>query len=105
MVRRPPRPTLTDTLFPYTTLFRSLEQSSTVFGSNDEQLTDLPGGPHRLLVELEEIPDHLQELVVAFEDDRFWEHSGWDGEGIARAAFANFAARGVEEGEIGRAHV
>src|SRR3546814_20769407 len=24
MVRRPPRPTLTDTLFPYTTLFRSI---------------------------------------------------------------------------------
>jgi penicillin-binding protein 1A len=76
----------------------ALEQSSTVFGSNDEPLTDLPGGPHRLLVDLEEIPDHLQELVVAVEDDRFWEHSGWDGEGIARAAFANFAARGVEEG-------
>ena len=29
---------------------------------------------------------------------RFWEHSGWDGTGIARAVFANVAARGVEEG-------
>src|SRR3546814_1598836 len=27
MIRRPPRSTRTDTLFPYTTLFRSLEQS------------------------------------------------------------------------------
>src|SRR3546814_9262835 len=26
MIRRPPRSTLTDTLFPYTTLFRSLER-------------------------------------------------------------------------------
>src|SRR3546814_1371855 len=26
MLRRPPRPTRTDTLFPYTTLFRSLEE-------------------------------------------------------------------------------
>src|SRR3546814_14387042 len=26
MIRRPPRSTLTDTLFPYTTLFRSLEK-------------------------------------------------------------------------------
>src|SRR3546814_5640115 len=26
MIRRPPRPTRTDTLFPYTTLFRSVEQ-------------------------------------------------------------------------------
>src|SRR3546814_3427705 len=28
MIRRPPRPTLTDTLFPYTTLFRSPTASS-----------------------------------------------------------------------------
>src|SRR3546814_9691562 len=27
MIRRPPRSTLTDTLFPYTTLFRSLERA------------------------------------------------------------------------------
>src|SRR3546814_14703091 len=30
MIRRPPRSTRTDTLFPYTTLFRSLGQISTV---------------------------------------------------------------------------
>src|SRR3546814_8077848 len=29
MIRRPPRSTRTDTLFPYTTLFRSLEQEGT----------------------------------------------------------------------------
>src|SRR3546814_12591858 len=29
MIRRPPRSTRTDTLFPYTTLFRSIENSST----------------------------------------------------------------------------
>src|SRR3546814_11559530 len=28
MIRRPPRSTRTDTLFPYTTLFRSLDQNS-----------------------------------------------------------------------------
>src|SRR3546814_3273886 len=32
MIRRPPRPTLTDTLFPYTTLFRSPRYR----GSDDE---------------------------------------------------------------------
>src|SRR3546814_16717804 len=30
MIRRPPRSTRTDTLFPYTTLFRSLEQQQAV---------------------------------------------------------------------------
>src|SRR3546814_9420424 len=39
MIRRPPRSTLTDTLFPYTTLFRSvvLEQRAfTVLSADDE---------------------------------------------------------------------
>src|SRR3546814_10746087 len=30
MIRRPPRSTRTDTLFPYTTLFRSVEESSDI---------------------------------------------------------------------------
>src|SRR3546814_8472227 len=39
MIRRPPRSTRTDTLFPYTTLFRSAQ-----FGAADGQAPD----PHRL---------------------------------------------------------
>src|SRR3546814_20230711 len=31
MIRRPPRSTRTDTLFPYTTLFRSLPEPGTIF--------------------------------------------------------------------------
>src|SRR3546814_1623603 len=44
MIRRPPRSTLTDTLFPYTTLFRSLagRASSTSGGG-----CPAPGGPAR----------------------------------------------------------
>src|SRR3546814_790565 len=34
MIRRPPRSTRTDTLFPYTTLFRSDERLIAVFGSS-----------------------------------------------------------------------
>src|SRR3546814_6442427 len=32
MIRRPPRSTRTDTLFPYTTLFRSLTRAVGIFG-------------------------------------------------------------------------
>src|SRR3546814_17986743 len=35
MIRRPPRSTLTDTLFPYTTLFRSLAHREAAFGDAD----------------------------------------------------------------------
>src|SRR3546814_4719528 len=34
MIRRPPRSTRTDTLFPYTTLFRSLEKANLAVGAN-----------------------------------------------------------------------
>src|SRR3546814_1626053 len=38
MIRRPPRSTRTDTLFPYTTLFRSIEGSSAQRGHHRLQL-------------------------------------------------------------------
>src|SRR3546814_14353073 len=36
MILRPPRSTLTDTLFPYTTLFRSLESSGSKIGNRED---------------------------------------------------------------------
>src|SRR3546814_7334443 len=36
MIRRPPRSTRTDTLFPYTTLFRALELDAVVDGEGEE---------------------------------------------------------------------
>src|SRR3546814_15371913 len=38
MIRRPPRSTRTDTLFPYTTLFRSLDQSIIVQRGDDMEV-------------------------------------------------------------------
>src|SRR3546814_19718653 len=45
MIRRPPRSTLTDTLFPYTTLFRSISHGGADFGAFVEtETTDDPVG-------------------------------------------------------------
>src|SRR3546814_6738746 len=55
MIRRPPRSTRTDTLFPYTTLFRSLGR---------KQLTLALQAP------LERIPDELSALPHELSDDR-----------------------------------
>src|SRR3546814_5673066 len=45
MIRRPPRSTLTDTLFPYTTLFRSISHGVAAFGAFVEtETTDDPVG-------------------------------------------------------------
>src|SRR3546814_3588378 len=42
MIRRPPRSTRTDTLFPYTTLFRS-DCAQRQFGERHPRAADLPG--------------------------------------------------------------
>src|SRR3546814_19168401 len=47
MIRRPPRSTLTDTLFPYTTLFRSHVIGMLVFGGRGHQ----PGDGRQAIVE------------------------------------------------------
>src|SRR3546814_6199466 len=44
MIRRPPRSTRTDTLFPYTTLFRSMEQLDAELGAVGDQRVDLELG-------------------------------------------------------------
>src|SRR3546814_19568509 len=47
MIRRPPRSTRTDTLFPYTTLFRSLFLERQI----DRRAGDLAETPHRVIRE------------------------------------------------------
>src|SRR3546814_16675417 len=45
MIRRPPRSTRTDTLFPYTTLFRSQRQGAAHDGAEVPQLAELVAQP------------------------------------------------------------
>ncbi|ADM09665.1 hypothetical protein PB2503_08049 [Parvularcula bermudensis HTCC2503] len=49
-------------------------------------------------VPIEELPPYLVEAFLATEDRRFFDHSGFDLRGLARAAVANFRARSVVEG-------
>jgi penicillin-binding protein 2A len=45
-------------------------------------------------VNMEELPEYVPHAVVAIEDERFYEHNGFDIKGIARAFFRNlFAGR------------
>src|SRR3546814_12028567 len=70
MIRRPPRSTRTDTLFPYTTLFRSCDMA------NDGNISDV------LLVrcdrdELGEWNDRIAKLKGAANPDQIKKHSEW----------------------------
>lgn len=53
---------------------------------------------NRSPVTLQQIPQHLQDAVVAAEDSRFWHHPGVDPLGVARAIFRNVKSKGVSEG-------
>src|SRR3546814_13820453 len=77
MIRRPPRSTRTDTLFPYTTLFRSHER--------------VPGGAHRFQ------PQGLAAWLRRFRRGRRADRGG------AAAAVLGGAARRDREGAPGRA--
>src|SRR3546814_9061130 len=65
MIRRPPRSTRTDTLFPYTTLFRSIQEETTYLNipcltlrENTERPITVTQGTNRLVR-----PDTLADMV------------------------------------------
>src|SRR3546814_9456460 len=60
MIRRPPRSTRTDTLFPYTTLFRSIEVLPDSFGFLRSSEANYLAGPDR---RSEEHTSELQSLM------------------------------------------
>ena len=53
---------------------------------------------NRIHTSLDEMPDVLIDAVLAAEDDRFFEHPGYDIESIARAAITNYRERRVVQG-------
>ena len=56
------------------------------------------GAERRYPVAIEDMPKHVYQAVVAVEDARFYEHSGIDPWGIARAMVANIKAGRMVEG-------
>ena len=61
-----------------------------VYDRNGELITTLHGAVDRTVVKLSEISPHMIDAVIATEDKDFYEHSGVDPIGIARAAWTNF---------------
>ena len=53
---------------------------------------------NRTNVPLKEIPTNLRNATIAIEDRRFYEHSGVDMRGVARAVYANLRGRRLTQG-------
>lgn len=58
----------------------------------------VPDRGHELWVDLPDVSPHVLDALLAAEDDRFYEHRGFDGWAVGRAMWANLGAGRVLEG-------
>jgi penicillin-binding protein 1A len=73
-------------------------QNSFVYAVDGSLLGAIPAERNRQPVPAKKISKWMPKATVAIEDRRFYEHSGVDVEGIARAAFKNLSEKRVVEG-------
>jgi penicillin-binding protein 1A len=74
-----------------------LPEALRIYDRNGTLLAEV-AGPLRRTLSQERIPALLAEAFVAVEDRRFWEHSGIDMHGVARAALRNVRGGELAEG-------
>ena len=66
--------------------------------SADGRLIGEFGEERRAVVSIKDVPKPMIEAILAAEDERFYQHSGVDYVGVARAALSNFISGGVRQG-------
>jgi penicillin-binding protein 1A len=66
--------------------------------SADGKLIGEFGEERRAVVKIGDVPKPMLDAILAAEDERFYQHSGVDYVGVARAALSNFISGGVRQG-------
>jgi len=56
------------------------------------------GEERRSVVSIKDVPERLKQAILAAEDERFYQHTGIDYLGVARAAYANLVQGGRRQG-------
>ena len=72
--------------------------SSQVFDIHGRLITTLHSDENRLPIDINKVPQHLQDAFIAAEDNRFYDHIGIDPIGIVRALVTNVTNRGIAQG-------
>ncbi|HJR45122.1 MAG TPA: transglycosylase domain-containing protein [Actinomycetota bacterium] len=75
-----------------------LAQSSKVYDGSGNLLTTLHETENRTIIPLSRIPQHVQDAVVAIEDERFYQHDGVDVKAVLRALLTNAQSGEIREG-------
>jgi penicillin-binding protein 1A len=73
-------------------------ENSIIYAADGSKLGYIQSDTARTPVDLDRIPNDLQEATVAIEDERFYQHHGVDVEGVVRAAVSNLEAGEIKEG-------
>ena len=71
-------------------------QTSFVYYENGKKEIGKFATQNRQSVPLSEVPQHVQDAMVAAEDRSFWENRGLDPKGILRAAFSNATSESTQ---------
>ena len=72
--------------------------SSQVFDIHGRLVTTLHSDQNRLPIDINKVPQHLQNAFIAAEDNRFYDHIGIDPIGIGRAIVTNITSGGIAQG-------
>jgi penicillin-binding protein 1A len=78
--------------------YPELAENSYVYDEDGKQIGEFPVMESRETVGFEGLGKNLPGAVVAVEDRRFYDHYGFDPEGLARAAWTDLRSWHVEEG-------
>ncbi len=73
-------------------------ETSYIYDQDGKEIVALHEEQNRIVVGLETIPDHVRKAFIAIEDERFYDHFGFDFIGSMRAAYANFEAQAIVQG-------
>jgi penicillin-binding protein 1A len=75
-----------------------LAQRSYVYAADGSLMATLKDEQNRQPVELEQVPQHVIDAIIAVEDQGFWVHDGYDVRGMLRAFKTNVEEGGISQG-------
>lgn len=72
--------------------------TSYIYDSKGKELSKLHGNENREYVTLDQIPENMQNAIIAIEDERFYDHDGVDVKGFLRAAVSTLTNKQMQGG-------
>ncbi len=73
-------------------------ESTQIYDRNDKLLYEIHGEENRIPVKVDELPKHLIDATLAIEDEKFYNHHGFDLRGITRAIISTIFERDLQGG-------